>query len=60
MSSSLCVVVGAMALGYVAIGVYWLVSRRRRQAEKANRWYVRPEMSGRSLVPTDEKYDTPQ
>ena len=57
---ALCAVVGAMGIGYIAIGAFWLVSRRRRQAEKANRWYVRPEMSGRSLVPTDEKYDTPQ
>ncbi|KAI0774249.1 RmlC-like cupin domain-containing protein [Fomes fomentarius] len=58
---ALCVVVGAMAIGYVAIGIVWLAGRRRRAAEKANRFYVRPEMTGRSLVPTtEEKYDTPQ
>ncbi|KAI0750705.1 RmlC-like cupin [Daedaleopsis nitida] len=57
---ALCVVVGLMALGYVAIGVFYLVARRRRAAEKTNRWYVRPEMAGRSLVPTDEKYDAAQ
>ena len=58
---ALSAVVGVMALGYVVIGVVYLVSRRRaRKAEKANRWYVRPEMAGRSLVPTvEEKYDTP-
>ena len=55
---ALGVVVGLMALGYVAIGAAWLVGRRRRRANaKADRWYVRPDMSGRSLVPNDEKYD---
>lgn len=58
---ALCVVVGAMAIGYVAIGIVWLAGRRRHAAEKANRFYVRPEMTGRSLVPTTEdKYDAPQ
>ena len=57
---ALIVVVGAMALGYVVIGAFWLVGRRRQKKEQANRWYVRPEMAGRSLVPTDEKYDAAQ
>ncbi|EJF61214.1 RmlC-like cupin [Dichomitus squalens LYAD-421 SS1] len=55
---ALAAVVGAMAIGYIAIGVFWLVRRRRSAAKEANRFYVRPEMSGRSLVPTEEKYDT--
>ena len=50
-------VVGAMGLGYVIIGTVWLLNRRRAKSEKANRWYVRPEMAGRTRVPTDEKYD---
>ena len=54
-----------MGLGYLALAAFYFVSRRRRAAEKANRWYVRPEMSGRSLVPTseeraEEKYDPAQ
>ena len=62
---ALIVVVGAMALGYVVIGAFWLVGRRRQKKEQANRWYVRPEMAGRSLVPTseeraEEKYDPAQ
>ncbi|KAI0719578.1 RmlC-like cupin [Cerioporus squamosus] len=57
---ALIVVVGAMALGYIVIGAFWLVGRRRQKKEQANRWYVRPEMAGRSLVPTEEKYDAPQ
>ncbi|KAI0638163.1 RmlC-like cupin [Trametes polyzona] len=61
---ALVVVVGVMGLGYVAIAAVYLMGRRRRAAEKANRWYVRPEMAGRALVPTseeraDEKYDAP-
>ncbi|KAI0832393.1 RmlC-like cupin [Trametes gibbosa] len=60
---ALIVVVGVMGLGYFAIAAVYVVSRRRaRSDEKANRWYVRPEMAGRSLVPTvevsaDDKYD---
>ncbi|KAI0650788.1 RmlC-like cupin [Trametes meyenii] len=61
---ALVVVVGVMGAGYLVLAVVYFVSRRGRSraAEKANRWYVRPEMSGRSLVPTveergEEKYD---
>ncbi|KAI0349412.1 RmlC-like cupin [Trametes cingulata] len=59
---ALVVVVSVMGLGYLALAVFYFVSRKRRAAEKANRWYVRPEMSGRKLVPTteeraEEKYD---
>lgn len=58
---TLAVVVGVLAVGYVVIAVVWLVRRRRNDSKKANRFYVRPEMTGRSIVPTDEpKYDTPQ
>ncbi|KAH9899893.1 RmlC-like cupin [Cubamyces lactineus] len=62
---ALIVVVCVMGLGYLALAAFYFVSRRRRAAEKANRWYVRPEMSGRSLVPTseeraEEKYDPAQ
>ncbi|KAI1795208.1 RmlC-like cupin [Ganoderma leucocontextum] len=59
---ALGVVVGVLAVGYIVIGAIWLVKRRRDDAaKKANRFYVRPEMAGRSLVPTDDlKYDTPQ
>ena len=54
---ALIAVVGAMGLGYVVLGAVWLVNRRRAKSEKANRWYVRPDMAGRARVPTDEKYD---
>ncbi|KAI0375614.1 RmlC-like cupin [Pilatotrama ljubarskyi] len=60
---ALVVVVSVMGLGYLGLAVFYFVSRRRRAAEKANRWYVRPEMSCRKLVPTseervaEEKYD---
>ena len=38
-----------------------LLKRRRSDTERANRLYVRPEMTGRKLVPTVEpKYDAPQ
>ncbi len=58
---ALAVVVGVLAVGYLVLGVVWLVKRRRNDAKEANRFYVRPEMTGRSLVPTDEpKYDTPK
>ncbi|EIW61982.1 RmlC-like cupin [Trametes versicolor FP-101664 SS1] len=62
---ALIAVVGVMGLGYCAIAVVYFVSRRRAAKEKAaNRWYVRPEMAGRTLVPTteergEEKYDVP-
>ena len=54
---ALIAVVGVMGLGYLVLGAVWLVGRRRRGAERANRYYVRPEMAGRTRVPTDEKYD---
>ncbi|KAL7282395.1 RmlC-like cupin [Trametes coccinea BRFM310] len=54
---ALAVVVCVMGVGYLALAGFYFVSRRRRAAEKANRWYVRPEMAGRSLVPTVEVHD---
>lgn len=57
----LALVVGVLAVGYIVLGAAWLLKRRRSDTERANRLYVRPEMTGRKLVPTVEpKYDAPQ
>ncbi|OBZ70090.1 Spherulin-1A [Grifola frondosa] len=54
---ALIVVVGVMALGYFVMAVLFFMGRRRR-ADK-ERSYIRPDMSGRYLVPTvEEKYDS--
>ncbi|KAI0771602.1 RmlC-like cupin domain-containing protein [Trametes elegans] len=66
---ALVVVVSVMGAGYLVLAAFYVVGSRRRRraaaAEKADRWYVRPAMAGRSLVPTseeraEEKYDPAQ
>ncbi|KAH9951608.1 RmlC-like cupin [Amylocystis lapponica] len=53
---ALIVVVSVMGLGYLVLGGLFLMGRWRGGSGKG-RSFVRPDMSGRTLVPTLEKYD---
>ncbi|KZT12476.1 RmlC-like cupin [Laetiporus sulphureus 93-53] len=52
---ALIAVVGVMGLGYVVLAALFFTRRGRKDGK--DRSYVRPDMAGRTLVPTTEKLD---
>ncbi|KAI0921076.1 hypothetical protein AcW2_006165 [Taiwanofungus camphoratus] len=54
---ALIVVVCVMGLGYLVLGGLFLTGRFRGKGKGKGRSYIRPNMTGRTQVPTVEKYD---